>query len=451
MSNAPRIVIIGGGFGGLTAAKSLAHARASITLIDRSNHHLFQPLLYQVAMAGLAASDIAVPIRAVLSKQENVRVLLGEVTSVSLDDRIVHLDEGVPVPYDQLIVAVGAKTNYFGHDDWAKHALGLKTLDDALEIRRQVLLAFEAAEREVDPAARQRLLTFVVIGGGPTGVEVAGSLSELGRFVLAKDFRVIRNEKPRVVLMPAGFVPELSAKAKSQLEELGVEVHLSKKVTGISAHGVRLVDAAQSPAGEDQSIDASTVLWTAGVRAKRLADALGVPLDRAHRIQVTADCSVPGHPEVFAIGDVACFVPEGVTLPLPGVSPVAMQQARFVAKVIGARLEGRAPPAEFEYFDKGIMATIGRSRAVAQTGKLRLSGLLAWFAWLFVHIWYLIDFRNRVAVMLDWAYSYIAYKRGARIISGERAWERALALAAAAESPMSVTRAADPPPAPPQA
>ena len=435
MSHLPRIVIIGGGFGGLTAAKSLRRAKVEITLIDRTNHHLFQPLLYQVAMAGLGDSDISVPIRAVLGKQENARVLLGEVTSVSLDDRIVHLDEGVPVPYDHLIVAVGAKTNYFGHDDWAKHALGLKTLDDALAIRRQVLLAFEAAEREVDPAVRQRLLTFVVIGGGPTGVEVAGALAELGKFVLAKDFRVIRRERPRVVLveagdrlLPAGFVPELSEKARLQLVELGVEVHVSKPVTGIGARGVTL--------GE-QSIEASTVLWTAGVRAKRLADALGVPLDRAHRVRVNQDCSVPGHPEVFAIGDVACFVPEGTTVPLPGVSPVAMQQARFVAKVIGARLEGKAPPARFEYFDKGIMATIGRSRAVAQTGKLRMSGLLAWFAWLFVHIWYLIDFRNRVAVMIDWAYSYIAYKRGARIISGDRAWERALSLAAAADAPPS--------------
>lgn len=449
MSKTPRIVIIGGGFGGLTAAKSLRKVDAEVTLIDRANHHLFQPLLYQVAMAGLGNEDIAVPIRAVLRKQRNTRVLLGDVTGVSLDDRIVHLDEGVPVPYDQLIIAVGAKTNYFGNDEWSKYALGLKTLDDALAVRRQVLLAFEAAEREVDPAARRRLLTFVVIGGGPTGVEIAGSLAELGRFVLAKDFRTIRNEKPRVVLieagdrlLPAGFVPELSQKAKVQLEELGVEVLLAKRVTGISSHGVRF---------DDQAIDASTVLWTAGVRAKRLADALGVPLDRAHRIKVEQDCTIPGYPEVFAIGDVACFVPEGETAPLPGVSPVAMQQARFVAKVIQARLAGETPPARFEYFDKGIMATIGRSRAVAQTGKLKMSGLLAWFAWLFVHIWYLIDFRNRVAVLIDWAYSYVAYKRGARIISGDRAWERALALAAAAENPMSHPLPAERPPPPPPA
>jgi NADH dehydrogenase len=438
MAERPRVVIIGGGFGGLTAARSLKRANVSVTLIDRSNHHLFQPLLYQVATAGLGASDIAVPIRAVFRNQENTRVLLGEVTRVSLGERMVHLDDGLSLPYDQLIVAVGAKTNYFGHEEWSRYALGLKTLDDAIAVRRHVLLAFEAAEREPDPVARKRLLTFVVIGGGPTGVEVAGSLSELGRFVLSKDFRQIRNEKPEVILIEAGdrllaggFVPELSEKAKVQLEELGVQVHLKSAVTSISDHGVRF---------GDRSIDASTVVWTAGVRAKRLADALGVEVDRGHRVKVLQDCSVPGHPEVFAIGDVSVFVPEGKTVALPGVSPVAMQQARFVAKVIRARAEGKEAPTRFEYFDKGMMATIGRSRAVAQTGKLRMSGLLAWFAWLFVHIFYLIDFRNRIAVLIDWGYSYIAYKRGARIITGEKAWEGALALAAAAENPMSLPK-----------
>jgi NADH dehydrogenase len=431
MTEVPHVIVVGGGFGGLTAAKRLGRMSVRLTVVDRENHHLFQPLLYQVATAGVSPADIAVPIRSVLKKQENTRVILGEVVRVDLTGKRVVLDDGGALAYDYLIVAVGAKTNYFGHDEWSRYAQGMKSLDDAVEVRRRVLLAFETAEREADPDARRRLLTFVVIGGGPTGVEVAGALVELGRFVLADDFRHIRNEKPRVVLIegakrliPGGFDQSMADSALRQLEALGVEVKLGAPVTGIDEHGVAL---------GDEKIEASTILWTAGVQAKRLGKTLGVPLDRAGRVLVKQDCSVPGHPEVFVIGDAASFIPEGEKSPLPGVSPVAMQEARFVAGVIDDRLKGRAPPERFSYFDKGMMATIGRSRAVAQTGKLHLSGLVAWLAWLVVHIWYLIGFRNRIIVLINWAVSYVTYKRGARLITGERTWERALRMAAQAE------------------
>jgi NADH:ubiquinone reductase (H+-translocating) len=417
----PHVVIVGGGFGGIEAAHALAKAPVRITLVDRSNHHLFQPLLYQVAMAGLSPADIATPIRSILSKQRNAQVLLGEVSSVDLEQRRLTLEGDSPLAYDYIVLAYGAKTNYFGHDDWARYALGMKTIEDAVEMRRRVLLAFEAAEREADPDVRRRLLTFVVIGGGPTGVEVAGALIELGRFVLAADFRVIRREDIRVVLveaqdrlLPAGFDPKSSTAALRQLETLGVEVRLGTPVESIDAHGVEL-------AGE--AIASTTIVWTAGVRGKRLGESLGRDLDRSHRIPVTADCSIPGHPEAFAIGDCAAFVPEGEKAPLPGVSPVAMQQGRFVAQVIEARASGETPPQRFEYVDKGIMATVGRSRAVAEVGKIRLSGLVAWLAWLVVHIWYLVGFRNQLAVFLTWVWSYMTYKRGARLITGGRPWE----------------------------
>ena len=430
-SAAPHVVVVGGGFGGLTAAKSLRRTPVRVTLVDRANYHLFQPLLYQVATAGLSPAEIAVPIRSVLKRQENTSVLLAEVTRIDLGARRVELESASALEYDYLIVAAGAKTSYFGNDAWQRFSFGLKSIDEAIAIRRRVLLAFEAAEREEDPEARRRLLTFIVIGGGPTGVEVAGALTELGRFVLADDFRRIRREKPRVVLverstrlLPGGFVEELAGSAKRQLEELGVEVRLGEAVVGIDEHGVKL---------DHEYIESTTVLWTAGVDAAALMRTLGVPLDRAGRAVVGQDCSLPGHPEAFAIGDAVTFVPKGATHPLPGVSPVAMQQARFVAKVIEARIAGRAPPSEFQYFDKGIMATIGRSRAVAQTGRLRLHGLIAWLAWLLVHIWYLIGFRNRFVVLFSWAWSYITYKRGARLITGESASRGALALAALAE------------------
>jgi NADH dehydrogenase len=440
----PHVVIIGGGFGGLTAARALSDARVQITLIDRSNYHLFQPLLYQVAMAGLSPADIAAPIRTVLRHQENTSVLLADVTRVDLDKQQVELETGAPVDYDYLILAAGAQTAYFGHDDWRTCSLGMKTVDDALEVRRRVLLAFEAAEREDDPVARRRLLTFVVIGGGPTGVEVAGTLTELGKFALADDFRRIRSEKPRVVLieradrlLTGGFVEELSEAARRDLEAIGVEVHLGEAVVGIDDQGVRL---------GKEFIETPTVLWTAGVEAASLTRTLHVPVDRSGRVVVAQDCSVPGHPEAFVIGDAASLTPSGEKHPLPGLSPVAMQQARFVAKVIKNRVAGREVPTHFRYFDKGIMATIGRSRAVAQTGKLRLRGLIAWLAWLLVHIWYLIGFRNRFVVLFDWTWSYLTYKRGARLITGGSAPGRLLQLAERAGRPLTKQTL---PPAPP--
>ena len=431
MSERAKVVIVGGGFGGLEAAKLLGRADVDVTLVDRTNHHLFQPLLYQVAMAGLSPAEIAVPIRSVLKHLDRAQVLLGDVRRVDLAARQVHLQHDAVLAYDFLVLAYGAKTNYFGHDGWARHSLAMKTIDDALAVRRRVLLAFEAAEREADPAARRALLTFIVIGGGPTGVEVAGALAELGRFVLAGDFREIRGERPRVVLveaqdrlLPAGFDPALCESARHQLEQLGVEVRLGCRVEDIDAHGVQL---------DSGRVESTTVLWTAGVCARGLGATLGVGVDRAGRVVVQPDCSLPGYPEVFAVGDCAAFIPEGSERPLPGVSPVAMQQARFVARAIDARVRGRAAPGRFEYTDKGIMATIGRSRAVAQAGGLRLTGLAAWLAWLLVHIWYLIGFRNRFVVLFSWAWSYLTYKRGARLITGERPWEGLRTLARRAE------------------
>ncbi|HVW27720.1 MAG TPA: NAD(P)/FAD-dependent oxidoreductase [Polyangiaceae bacterium] len=440
----PRVVIIGGGFGGLTAARALKKANVQLTLVDRSNYHLFQPLLYQVAMAGLSPADIAAPIRTVLRRQDNTTVLLADVTRVDLQKKQIELETGAPLDYDYLVLAAGAQSAYFGHDDWRTCSLGMKSVDDAIEVRRRVLLAFEAAEREDDPVARRRLLTFVIIGGGPTGVEVAGALTELGKFALADDFRRIRSEKPRVVLveranrlLTGGFVEQLSEAAKRDLEAIGVEVRVGETVVGIDEHGVRLAK---------EFIETPTVLWTAGVEAVPLTRTLHVPVDRTGRVIVGKDCSIPGHPESFVIGDAAAFTPPGTEHPLPGLSPVAMQQARFVAKVIKDRVDGRPPPVFFRYFDKGIMATIGRSRAVAQTGKLRLRGLIAWLAWLFVHIWYLIGFRNRLVVLFDWTWSYLTYKRGARLITGGAAPGRLLALAERAGRPMPRKTPSIPPP-----
>lgn len=411
-----RVVIIGGGFGGLSVARALAREPVHVTLVDRSNHHLFQPLLYQVAMAGLSPGEIAVPIRAVLGRQANARVLLGEVTGIDLAARQVQTRETLPLDYDYLVIATGAQNSYFGHDDWARFASGLKDLDDAIEIRRRVLLAFEAAEREPDPTLQRRHLTFVVIGGGPTGVELAGAIAELATFVLARDFRAIHSDAARVVLVEGGdrilgsFDPRLSAKAAESLAQMGVEVRTSLRVTAMDETGVRC---------GDEHIAASTVLWAAGVRGASLCQNVGLPVDRSGRVTVEQDCSVKDHPEVFVIGDAAAFVPEGGSQPLPGVSPVAMQQGRFVARQIARSCEG-APRQRFKYWDKGSMATIGRSRAVAQVGKLQLSGFLAWLAWLSVHILYLIDFRNRLVVLVDWAWAYFAYRRGARLITGHR-------------------------------
>jgi NADH dehydrogenase len=411
-----RVVIIGGGFGGLSAARELAREPVHVTLVDRSNHHLFQPLLYQVAMAGLSPGEIAVPIRAVLSGQQNARVLLAEVTGVDLQQRRVHTREALPIDYDYLVVAAGAENSYFGHQDWAQVAPGLKDLDDAVEIRRRVLLAFEAAEREPDPAVQRRHLTFVVIGGGPTGVELAGAIAELATFVLARDFRAIQSDATRVVLVEgservlASFDPKLSEAAAKSLREMGVEIRTTLRVTAMDERGVTC---------GDERIEASTVLWAAGVRGSSLCQKLGLSVDRGGRAVVEQDCSVKDHPEVFVIGDAASFIPEGGSTPLPGVSPVAMQQGRFVARQI-ARSASGAPRQRFKYRDKGSMATIGRSRAVAQVGKLQMTGFLAWLAWLTVHIFYLIDFRNRLVVLVDWAYAYFVYRRGSRLITGHR-------------------------------
>jgi NADH dehydrogenase len=429
MGTKKRVVIVGGGFGGLEVAKSLASTEVDILLVDRDNYHLFQPLLYQVAMAGLSPAEIASPIRGILADQRNVRVVLGEVTSIDLAARRICID-GVPdEPYDWLVLAVGAQNAYFGHDEWERHAPGLKSIEDALEIRRRVLLAFERAERESDPRERKRLLTFCVIGGGPTGVELCGAIAELSRFVLSSDFRTADPREAKVVLIEAGprilpsFPEDLAASAVEQLAEIGVEVQTHSRVVRIDDRGVDLEgDSADDVPGlgsgrERERIEATTVLWGAGVRANDLAKGLGVPLDKQGRVIVQQDCALPDHPEVFAIGDMARFEEKGEVL--PGVSPVAMQQGRYVARIIRweSESDGRPPRTPFWYLDKGSMATIGRSRAIAWARGLRMRGFIAWLAWLFIHVFYLIGFRNRFVVLFNWFWSYLSYKRGARLIT----------------------------------
>lgn len=410
------VVVIGGGFGGLSVAKALRNAPVHVTLLDRSNHFLFQPLLYQVAMAGLAPAEIAVPIRSVLRRYTNVQVLLAEVTGVDFNARQVYARECPPLEYDYLVLAPGAQNSYFGHDGWASSAPGLKDLDDAIEIRRRVLLAFEAAERESDPALRRRHLTFVVIGGGPTGVELAGAIAELATFVLSRDFRSIRPDATKVLLLEGGerilstFEPILSDRAQQSLQDMGITVRTRAQATSIDSTGVSI---------GDERIEATTVLWAAGVRASPLVAALGLDTDRQGRLRVEQDCSIPGHPEVFCIGDAAAFIATGETVPLPGVSPVALQQGRYVGSNIACNIRS-IPQRPFRYRDRGSMATIGRSRAVARIGRVRLSGFVAWVAWLTLHIMYLINFRNRLVVLIDWAWSYFTYERGSRLITGHR-------------------------------
>jgi NADH dehydrogenase len=409
-----QVVVIGGGFGGLAVTRALAREAVQVTLVDRRNHHLFQPLLYQVAMAGLSPAEIAVPIRSVLRRQKNARVLLAEAMRIDTAARQVFLREAPPLAYDFLVVATGALTSYFGHEEWRSVAPGLKDIEDAVEIRRRVLLAFEAAEREPEPELRRRHLTFVVIGGGPTGVELAGAIAELASYVLARDFRAINPEDTRVVLLEGGprilntFAPQLSDRASRSLGDMGVEVRTHAQVTRIDEEGVLL---------GSERIQAGTVLWAAGVAAAPLPTDLPAPVDRTGRVLVEQDCSLPGHPEIFCIGDAAAFLPKIGNDPLPGVSAVAMQQGRFVARQIDRRIDAR-PPQTFVYRDKGSMATIGRSRAVAQLSKVRLSGFIAWLTWLLVHIYYLVDFRNRTIVIINWAWSYLTYRRGARLITG---------------------------------
>jgi len=409
----PHVVIIGAGFGGLTAAQSLKRAPVRITIVDRTNHHLFQPLLYQVAMAGLSPADIAAPIRSVLRKQKNVTVLLDEAVEVNFSEQTVYLRDS-KLKYDYLVLATGGRTSYFGHDEWERFAPGLKDLDDAVEIRRRVLMAFEAAEKETDPERRRELMTFVVVGGGPTGVELAGAIAELARFVLARDFRSIHPEEAEILLLEGGprilpsFAPDLSESAQRQLANLGVRVRTGAQVTNIDERGVYL---------GAEKIRAATVIWGAGVRATALTARLGAPLDRAGRILINRDLTVPGHHNVFAIGDMIYLEQDGK--PLPGVSPAAMQMGRCVARNIRNDLAGK-PYEEFRYFDKGSLATIGRKAAIAELGKLHLSGFIAWMAWLMVHIFFLIGFRNRFAVIFNWAWSYFTYQRGARLITGRR-------------------------------
>jgi len=405
-------VIVGGGFGGLCAAQKLAGvAGVEVTILDRRNHHLFQPLLYQVATAGLSPAEIAYPIRTIFRNKRNVRVLLGRAVAVDLARRVLRTDDA-ELAYDNLILACGARHSYFGHDEWERHAPGLKSLEEATEIRRRVLTAFELAEKATDPALQRKLLTFVVIGGGPTGVELAGALGEISRFTLARDFRNIDPRRTRVLLIEAGprilaaFHESLAHRATSDLEALGVTVWTSTKVTRVDEDGVCL---------GTESVQAATVLWAAGVAPSELNRSLGVPLDRQGRIIVEPDCSLKDHPEVFIIGDQAHLEQDGQVL--PGLAPVAMQQGRAVGRNLRRELAGK-PRAPFRYRDKGQMATIGRRRAIVEIGRFKFAGLFAWLTWLFVHILYLIGFKNRIEVMLNWSWSYIAFSRGARLIVG---------------------------------
>jgi NADH dehydrogenase len=413
----PHIVVLGAGFGGLTFCQKFPDGIARITVIDRQNHHLFQPLLYQVASAGLSAVDIAQPIRAILAKKPNLDVLMAEVTGVDFASRrVVH--EFGELAYDYLVLALGGVTSYFGHPEWEAHAPGLKSLADALHIRRKILCAFERAESEPDPVKQQELMNIVVVGGGPTGVELAGAFAELARTVLRRDFKHIDPAKAHILLIEGGprvlaaFPPELSASAQRQLEHLGVEVR-----TGLKVEDIR--DGEIIAGGK--SIRAANIIWGAGVGGNPLVKKLGVELDRAGRVKVRPDLSLPSHPEVFAVGDMVSLVDKnGVTV--PGVSPAAMQMGAHVAKIIETeQRQGRVEVAQrpaFAYWDKGTMATIGRSAAVAHIGRLKFSGWPAWAAWLFVHLIFLVSFRSKLSVLMSWTYSYFTYKRGARVITG---------------------------------
>ena len=408
----PHVVILGGGFAGLYAAKSLADAPVRVTVVDRRNHHLFQPMLYQVATAALNPSDIASPIRSVLRGQKNTEVLLAEATNVEVEQRRVRFSDGGCLTYDYLIVATGAHHSYFGHEEWETLAPGLKSLEDALEIRRRVLLAFELAEREPDTVRRHAYLTFVIVGGGPTGVETAGAVAEIRRYALRRDFRHIDPGEATVMLLEGGprllpsYPAELSEKAKLDLRRLGVEVRTETLVTDIQPGWVRAAG---------WTIPTRTVIWAAGNTASSLLKALDAPLDRVGRALVEPDCTIPGHPEVFVLGDAAAFNhQEGDTL--PGICPVAIQMGEYTARTIVGDLAGR-PRRAFRYWDKGQLAVVGRGRAVADIWRLHFGGFIAWLAWIFVHIFFLIGFRNRVLVLIQWAWSYFTYGLGARIIT----------------------------------
>ncbi len=411
----PRVVILGAGFGGLNAALGLRRADVDVMVIDRRNYHLFQPLLYQVATAGLSPAQIAMPIRHVLKRQRNATVLMEKVEGIDKDARRV-ITGSRHIPYDYLVIATGARHAYFGRDDWEETAPGLKTIGDATEIRARILTAFEKAEVTEDPVQRARLLTFVVVGGGPTGVELAGAIVELARKAIVRDFRHIDSSTARVVLVEAGprvlatFPESLSASAKAQLERLGVEVRLGHPVTQCDDNGVVLADGSNIPS--------SCVLWAAGVMASRAAKWLGAEADRAGRVIVNPDLSVPGHPEIFVIGDTASSKGEDGKL-VPGVAPAAKQMGRYVADLIKRRLAGK-PADPFRYSDYGNLATVGRKAAVADLGRIRLSGFIAWLLWSFAHLWFLVGFRNRIVVFLDWAWAYATFDRGARLITERR-------------------------------
>ncbi|HQQ76869.1 MAG TPA: NAD(P)/FAD-dependent oxidoreductase [Thermoanaerobaculia bacterium] len=417
----PRIVIVGGGFGGLYTARALRGAAADVTLVDRRNFHLFQPLLYQVATGALSPANIAAPLRSIVRHQRNTRVLLEDVRGFDLARRAALTDAG-EIPYDVLVVASGASHAYFGHDEWERWAPGLKTIEDATEMRRRILLAFERAEITADAARRRALLTFVIVGAGPTGAELAGAVAEIARRTLRDDFRTIDPADSRILLVEAGprvlssYAEDLSSKAQAALASLGVDVRLGTAVTDVRDGAVVVVRD-----GRPETIEASTVLWAAGVAASPLGAALtrsaGGETDRAGRVRVAPDLTLPGHPEIFVIGDLMTL-PGADGRPLPGVAPVAMQQGRHVARSILARLEGRPGPGDFEYRDRGSMATLGRGRAVADLGFVRFAGYAAWLAWLFIHLMYLVQFGNRVLILVQWAWSYLTWNRSARLITG---------------------------------
>ena len=411
MNSKPHVIIVGAGFGGLEAAKKLACTDVRVTVIDRTNYHLFQPLLYQVATAALSPADIAAPVRAILSKCRNVEVILAEVQSVDVETKKVKTVD-LEIDYDYLIIATGARHSYFGHNEWEKLAPGLKSLEDAIELRRRILLAFEYAEKTPDEAARRAAMNFVIIGGGPTGVEMAGAIAEISRYTMARDFRHINPSEARVILIEgeprllAAYPPDLSESARKQLADLGVEVRTSTRATNLTDAGVHI---------GDEFIPCRVKIWAAGNNASFVGKTLGVPSDRAGRVIVNDDLTIPGRPEVQVIGDLANF-PHQTGQPLPGISPVAMQQGRHAARNVLAMIKGRKPQ-RFRYWDKGTMATIGRNKAVADLKFVHLSGLPAWLAWLFVHIVFLVGFRNRLLVLVQWAWAYLTFDKGARLIT----------------------------------
>ena len=437
MDSLHRVVILGGGFGGLYAAQALKNAPVQVTLLDRRNFHLFQPLLYQVATGALSPGEIASPLRSVLRRQKNTRVLLGVATDLDAERRRLILDDGQTIEYDSLIVATGSADTYFGHDDWRRNAPGLKSIEEATEIRHKILYAFEAAEREQDPEQRRDWLTFVIVGGGPTGVELAGALAEIAHDTVRHDFRSIHPQDARIFLLEGGprilptYPEDLSAKAKGALIKLRVTPQTGVFVTDIDDGGVTVKTATGN-----QRISARTVIWAAGVRPSPFGEVLerraGAPLDKKGQVIVNGDCSLPQHPEIFVIGDLAHIEQDGE--PVPGVAPAAMQQGAYVAKLIRERLHGGTLPS-FRYRDKGSLAVIGRNAAVAQIGSLHISGLLAWLTWLFVHLMYLVEFSNRVLVFIQWGFLYLTFNRGARLITGPDSSVRPVASSDELHSP----------------